>query len=92
MPCLWDPLLGVWLELPALAPCFKKFLFSLKRSFEVSGGRLAPWTTSLLTSLVFVVSSAYFALFEEVWAARGALGGLPWISPSSEDAESAFKF
>ena len=80
----------MWLELPAPTPCFE-VSFSLERSFGASGGRSRPWTTSVLTSPVFIVSSAYSAPFEEVWAVRGALGELPWISPTSEDAGSALE-
>ena len=90
--CLLDPFLRVWRELPIPAPCFEKFFFSLERSFGAIRGRSAPWTTSLLTSPVFVVSSTCSATFEEVLGVGGALGGLPCISPTSEDAGSTLEF
>ena len=59
--------------------------FSFEGSFGAIGGMPEPWTTSLLISFIFEVSSAYSASFEGVLAAGGALGRLPWTSPASED-------
>ena len=46
---------------------------------------------SLLMSPIFAVSLAYSASLEEVLAAGGALGGLPWPSFATEDTKAALK-
>ena len=69
-----------------------KVPFFLRRSPRVVGAVLAPWTMSLLTSPILVVSSACSPPSEEVLATGGALGGLPWASPAFEDARSALEF
>ena len=50
--------------------------FSLEVSLGARGGSSEPWTTSILISPAFEVSSAYSTPFEVVPTTEGALGGL----------------
>ena len=50
--------------------------FSFEGSLVATRGRAAPWTTSLLISSNFVVSSACSAPLEEVLAVGGTLDWL----------------
>ena len=65
--------------------------FSFRESPRTFGAKLAPWTRPSLTSPALVVSLAYSLPLEEVSAAGGALGGLPWTSPAFEGDRSALE-
>ena len=58
--------------------------FSLEVSLRAGGDSSKPWTTSILTSPAFELSSACSTPFEIVPTARGALGGQPWSPKSFE--------
>ena len=65
--------------------------FSFEGIFGATGGKAAPWTTSLLMSPNFAVSLACFASLEEVLAAGRVLDGLAWLSPAYEKTGSALE-